>query len=255
MLLDMRQSAPTIFPAVCLLMISNRVSVILGVSLIAGLALFGYQVRQAVKRGREFDRFLTVRGLSEREVKATLGIWQLRFSVVAEELVELKKLMENDREIVTDYLAEQGIKPEEISHGLPIVNDRLDERIHSGKSSLQRYRGVITLVVRTANVDVLKKAVQGADALLTKGVTLAGNEYDSRTQFTFNGVNAIKPEMIKEATAGARAAAEKFAQDSGSKVGRIRKASQGALEIQDRDVATPEMKTLRVVTTVEFFLE
>ena len=65
----------------------------------------------------------------------------------------------------------------------------------------------------------------------------------------------IKPDMIKEATANARAAAEKFAQDSKAKVGAIRRATQGVLEIEDRDVATPEIKVLRVVTTVDFFFE
>jgi len=236
-------------------MISNKVSVILGLSLIMGLALFGYQVRQAVKRGREFDRYLTVKGLSEREVKATLGIWPIRFAVNADDLAGLKDMMERDRATVLNYLAQHGFKPAEINQGLPVVSDRLEERIHSNQPSLPRYRGVTTLVVRTSNVDLLKKAGQEVDALLSRGVTLAGNEYDSRTEFTFDGVNEIKPQMIQEATAGARAAAEKFAQDSGSKVGRIRKATQGALEISDRDAAAPEWKKLRVVTTVEFFLE
>ena len=48
---------------------------------------------------------------------------------------------------------------------------------------------------------------------------------------------------------------EKFAEDSKSKVGRIRRATQGTVEIQDRDVASPEKKIIRVVTTVDFFLE
>jgi uncharacterized protein len=61
--------------------------------------------------------------------------------------------------------------------------------------------------------------------------------------------------MLKEATANARIAAEKFAQDSQSKVGSIRKATQGVIEIYDRDPASPELKTVRVVTTVEFFIE
>ena len=86
-------------------------------------------------------------------------------------------------------------------------------------------------------------------------VTLTGHEGGDRIEFIFDAVNSIKPDMIKEATANARAAAEKFAQDSKSKVGRIRKATQGALEIEDRDAASPERKVLRVVTTVDFFLD
>jgi len=236
-------------------MITFRSFVVLGLSLVVGLAVFGLQIGRAVKMGREFDRYLAVKGLSEREVKATLVIWPIRFSVAAEELGALKMAMETNRALVLSFLRDNGIDPKEITQGLPVVSDREDERIQANRPSLARYRGVVTLVVRSANVDVVKKAVQGADALLEKGVTLTGNESTDRIEFIFNAVNDIKPDMIKEATANARAAAEKFAQDSKSKVGRIRKATQGALEIEDRDAASPERKILRVVTTVDFFLE
>ena len=239
-------------------MITTRSFVVLGLSLVLGLAIFGFQVGRAVRTGREFDRFLQVRGLSEREVKATLVIWPIRFSVVAEDLAALKGAMETNRALVVSFLQDRGIDSKEITQGLPAVHDREDERIQAKTPLLERYRGVVTLVVRSANVDVVKKAIQGADALLAKGVTLVGNESGDRIdriEFIFDAVNDIKPDMIKEATANARAAAEKFAQDSKSKVGRIRRATQGALEIEDRDAASPERKLLRVVTTVDFFLE
>lgn len=236
-------------------MITIRSFVVLGLSLILGLTIFGFQIGRAVRTGREFDRCLTVKGLSEREVKATLAIWPIQFSTVAEELATLKSAMESNRVVVTSFLQARGISPDEIVHGLPVVNDRQDERIHANRPSLVRYRGVTTLVVRSANVDVVKKAIQDADALLDQGITLLGNEFADRTEFIFNAVNEIKPDMIREATANARAAAEKFAQDSHSKVGRIRRATQGALEIENRDAASPEKKVLRVVTTVDFFLD
>jgi hypothetical protein len=236
-------------------MITIRSFLVLGLSLIVGVAIFGVQIGRAVRMGREFDRYLAVKGLSEREVKATLVIWPIRFSVAAEELGALKTAMETNRALVISFLQERGIDSKEITQGLPVVSDREDERIQANRPSLARYRGVVTLVVRSSNVDVVKKAIQGADALLEKGVTLVGNEPGDRIEFIFNAVNDIKPDMIKEATANARAAAEKFAQDSKSKVGRIRRATQGALEIEDRDAASPERKVLRVVTTVDFFLE
>jgi uncharacterized protein len=236
-------------------MITFRSFAVLGLSVVVGLAIFGLQLGKAVKMGREFDRYLAVKGLSEREVKATLVIWPIRFSVAAEDLGALKMAMETNRALVLSFLRDNGIDPKEITQGLPVVTDREDERIQANRPSLARYRGVVTLVVRSANVDVVKKAIQSADALLEKGVTLTGNESTDRIEFIFNAVNDIKPDMIKEATANARAAAEKFAQDSKSKVGRIRKATQGAMEIEDRDAASPERKILRVVTTVDFFLE
>jgi len=236
-------------------MISIRSFLVLGLSLVLGLTIFGVQIGRAVRTGREFDRYLTVRGLSEREVKATLAIWPIRFSVAAEELGPLKSMMETNRDLVLSYLKEMGIDAKEITQGLPEVSDRQDERIQADRPSLARYRGVVTLVVRSPNVDVVKKAIQGADALLERGVTLTDTESNNRIEFLFNAVNDVKPDMIREATANARASAEKFAEDSKSKVGRIRKAVQGVVEIEDLDAASPERKVLRVVTTVDFFLE
>ena len=236
-------------------MITTRSFLVLGLSLVLGLAVFGFQVERAVRTGREFDRFLTVKGLSEREVKANLAIWPIRFSVDAEDLGALKNAMETNRALsAVAYLQESGIDTNEIKLGLPEVSDRLDERIQANRPALPIW-GVVTLVVRSPNVDVVKKAIQGADKLLEKGVTLTGEGYGDHTEFIFNAVNDVKPAMIKEATANARIAAEKFAQDSNSKVGRIRRATQGVLEIEDRDAASPEWKVLRVVTTVDFFLD
>src|SRR5215831_7888286 len=139
-------------------MVSTRAFFVLGLSLILGLAIFGAQIGRAVKRGREFDRYLTVRGLSEREAKATLAIWPIRFSVTAEDLTQLRTAMEAGRKLVVSFLDGNGIKPEEITHGLPAVSDREDERIHANRPTLPRYRGTVTLVVRSPNVDVVKKA-------------------------------------------------------------------------------------------------
>lgn len=235
-------------------MITTRSFAVLGILLAAGLAVFGIQVGRAVQRGRDFDRYLTVKGLSEREVKADLAIWPIRCEVAAEDLTALKAEMERARTLVRAYLTEQGINADEIAHGLPTISDRADERIQSGHEELTRYKAVVVLVVRSAKVDVVKKAIQGADSLLGSGVALVRNEYGEKPEFLFTDLGAVKPAMIAEATANARTAAEKFAQDSRAQVGTIRRAYQGVMEIEDRDAATPEIKTVRIVTTVDFFL-
>lgn len=237
-------------------MITTRSFGVLGALLAAGLAIFGVLIGHAVKRGREFDRFLTVRGLSEREVKATVAVWPLQFVVTAEDLPALKSAMERARQAVHGFFQQQQIPAEEISVGLPSVQDRLDRDWGAQPNTgLPRYKALVTLVVRSAAVDVVKRAIQNVDQLLDQGIRLTGNEHGDRIQFLFDGVNGIKPSMIQEATANARAAAEKFAQDSRAQVGAIRRATQGVVEVHDLDVASPERKLVRVVTTVEFFLE
>jgi hypothetical protein len=237
-------------------MITTRSFVWLGALLAAGLAIFGVQIGRAVQKGREFDRYFTVRGLSEREVKATLAIWPVRFETHADDLPKLKQAMERDRAIVQAFFRAHEIADDEVSLGLPGITDRAEDHANPMNDELRRYKAVVTLVVRSTKVDVVKRAIQDVAQLLDRGVRLSHHEYHGdRTQFLFEGVNALKPSMIEEATANARAAAAKFAQDSKARVGAIRRATQGVLEIDDRDVASPEQKIVRVVTTVEFFIE
>ena len=79
-------------------------------------------------------------------------------------------------------------------------------------------------------------------------------DYDGQIRYEYTSLNSIKPEMIGEATKNARAAAEQFANDSGSKVGKIRTATQGWFSINDATVGLEQKKNVRVVTTVEFIL-
>jgi len=91
--------------------------------------------------------------------------------------------------------------------------------------------------------------------LLQKGIAVGGDEYQYNVQFLFTGLNDIKPRMIEEATKNARAAAEKFARDSNSKLGKIKSANQGQFTISDRDANTPYIKNIRVVSTIDYYLK
>ena len=53
----------------------------------------------------------------------------------------------------------------------------------------------------------------------------------------------------------AREAAQQFAKDSDSKVGKMKTASQGQFSIDDTSSSTPFTKNVRVVSTIVFYLE
>ena len=91
--------------------------------------------------------------------------------------------------------------------------------------------------------------------LLSQGIAIAPNDYSYPIQFDFTSLNKIKPQMIEQATKNAREAAEKFAKDSESKLGKIKSAQQGLFSIEDRDSNTPYIKEVRVVTTVDYYLD
>jgi len=70
--------------------------------------------------------------------------------------------------------------------------------------------------------------------------------------YIYNQLNEIKPGMIEEATKNARIAADQFARDSQTTLGKLRTASQGWFQVENRDAATPEWKTVRVVVDVNY---
>jgi uncharacterized protein len=124
------------------------------------------------------------------------------------------------------------------------------------------------VTVRTPRVDDVAAAAQKTMLLLRKGIVL-NSSMGAALSYQFTGLNKIKPDMITEATRNARAAADRFASDSGSKVGSIRQANQGVFSIlpagQSGGSGDPEgggygaeasiMKTVRVVTSVQYYLE
>ena len=111
------------------------------------------------------------------------------------------------------------------------------------------------ITVCTGNVDLVLRLSSKISELLDKGVLIGNeNEWENKIQYEFEGLNDIKPEMIREATANARLAAEQFAEDSGSHIGKIKTASQGSFSISDRDSSTPQIKRVRVVTSITYTL-
>ena len=237
-------------------------ALLIAIGLIVGGWLLGVQI----KNTRLADRYVTVKGLVERNVKSDLAIWPLSYKEAGDDLTALYAKTEADKKVILDFLQQQTIQPNEVELGITRVVDTQANEYGGGQRAPHRYIVEQVITVRTGRVDVVAKTM----LLLQKGIVLSGNPGQGLA-YEFTGLNAIKPDMITEATRNARAAADRFASDSGSKVGTIRQANQGVFSIlaADQGSATAEpgeagaasfsadsslMKTVRVVTTVQYYL-
>lgn len=226
---------------------------ILGITLALGIAAAGGFVAGAIQEARSAQRYVTVRGLAEREVPADTAIWPVVFTVTADDLGRVQQQVESNYRTIREFLAARGFDTAEMSTIVPRVTDQQAQMPGQETRPGRRYLAEAALTLRTAKVNEMRSAMQASGELVTAGIVLV-RSWEYQPQYLFTGLDAIKPEMIAAATRDARSAAQQFAADSGSRVGSIRNAQQGYFSINDRDPFSPEFKTVRVVTTVEYFL-
>lgn len=243
----------------------DRGSLVPAAVLALGLILGGWILGSQIKAIRLGDRYVTVKGLVERKVKSDLAIWPLTYKEAGDELTSVYAKTEADKKTVLQFLDEQSIQASEIELGIIRVVDTQANEYGGATRAPHRYIVEQQITVRTPRVDQVAAAAQKTMQLLQKGIVLGGNPGQGLT-YKFTALNSIKPDMITEATRNARAAAARFAADSGSKVGSIRTANQGVFSILPADQAGESgesafgvdsslMKTVRVVTSVEYYLE
>lgn len=229
-------------------------ALILGIFLCAGLFGAGWFVRGAANDVKRYERTVTVKGLSEREYPADVVIWPIQFSAASNDLADLYQTVEADTAKVQDFLAEHGIDSAEITASAPLITDKFAQQYGGNAGAQFRFTASRAVTVYSLNVDAVRDVMTRLPALGRQGVVLTGQDYSAQTEYLFTRLNDIKPAMIEEATVKAREVAQKFAEDSQSRLGKIRRASQGQFSIQPRDTNTKHIKKIRVVSTVEYYL-
>ena len=218
----------------------------------AGLIVGGYLLGDGLTRARIADRSVTVRGLAERDVLADLATWTISYSAVATDLGSAQASVDRDTKAIEAFFKGLGFPDDALQPTGVNVSSY-------NNNGIQQFTVRQRLTLRTTDIELAQKAVRQQFDLVRQGVML---EEGSGMSYTFTQLNTIKPEMVAEATRDARAAAEQFANDSGTSVGAIKQATQGYFSIEARDgdgggwgVSDTPFKKVRVVTTVDFLLD
>ncbi|MGS0682262.1 SIMPL domain-containing protein [Shewanella sp. 125m-7] len=228
-------------------------ALILGGLLCFGLIMSASTVGDKLIKMKAMDRTVTVKGLAEKEVRANIAIWPIRFSEVDNNLNNLYQTVQSKTNKVVEFLQQQGFSDSEITVALPAIEDRQAQG-YVDPNVKYRYAAKISISLYTDRVDLLLKTRTNMLSLVKDGIAISDQDYNSKAQFLFTELNRVKPEMIQSATQNARQVAEKFAKDSDSKLGKIKKATQGQFSINDRDSNTPYIKKIRIVSTLTYYL-
>jgi hypothetical protein len=232
-------------------------TLVLALAMVLSALLIG----RGIERFRAADRSVSVKGVAERPVEADVGQWPLRMVAADNDLDAAQRKIAQDRRTVLRFLARFGIDSSATQlQGFEVADTRADR--YQSSVAPNRFIITTTLMVRTGEPEKIRQASQRVADLVASGVVLSsgGPGYGGGPTYLFTRLNDLKPEMVAEATRNARKAADEFARQSGSRLGGIRRASQGFFEILPRDPGpgvsqeAQIQKTLRVVATVEYQL-
>ena len=223
-----------------------------GMFVMIGLIALGLFISKGLTRIANQEQYVTVKGLAERDVPANKVVWPLPYKCVSNDIQKLYDEIEKNSNAILSFLKSGGITDEEITLSAPAVTDRLAQSYIPDNIKF-RYQAEAVITVTSPQVEKVIELMNRQIELMKEGVIIS-DEYSYRTEFEYTALNEIKPAMVEEATRNARAVAQKFAEDSDSKLGKIRQASQGQFTISS-DETTPQIKNIRVVTTVKYALE
>jgi uncharacterized protein len=250
--------------------INKMVAVVCTFILSIGILGAGYSVGKSVYLLKKFNRTITVKGLTQQDVKSDLGLLEINYREVGNDLTQIEQRLQHDQEVVTVFLKQQGFVDGEIDRTPLKVEDRL-ATIHnqSGAQNANDQRYVVTagMSVRSSKVDQIQKTAQETNKLLQLGIQLGldGSSLNPNPRYYYTQLDSIRPSMLTEAIKSARLVADQFAKDAGFKLAGIQHASQGVFQIIGRDTSTLSAdwssnqnalgsidKKVRLVTTIDY---
>ncbi len=228
-------------------------AVVLGIFIFAGLAALGHLIGSSAIKFKAFERTVVVKGLSEREYPADIVLWPITFTAAHNDLSALYGSLERDAAIITTFLTASGFDNGELTTSAPTIMDKLAQGYEKSRIEF-RYAASQTITVYTAQIETVRATMNRLAEIGKRGVAFSDGGYQGATEYLFTRLNEVKPDMVEEATMKAREVAEKFAKDSKSRLGKIKRARQGQFSITNRDKNTPHIKRVRIVSTVEYYL-
>lgn len=219
-------------------------SLILGI----GISLSGYFIASSIRHFHDYTNFISVKGLSEKNVTADNAIWTIGYSVNSATITELYQELQKSQKIIKKFVTSNDIAPDAITYGSISTDKTLDDKTQKYKFSAY---GTMTIV--TNEIDKIKSLSQKTLSIISQGVIISNSD----VAYNFTALNEIKPQMLTEATKNAKIAAENFAKNSNVKLGLLKDATQGLFTIKNRDGSygnTDSQKIVRVVINAKYFL-
>lgn len=248
----------------------NKLTVLLAAFFLSiGIFTGGYSISKGIYLFKKMSRTVTVKGISEMDVKSDLGIWDINYREIGNDLNQIYQQLQHDQQLTVEFLKRQGFTDNEIGTFQLKVEDRFANIYSTEKNNQPRFVVTGGVHVRSTKVEMIQNAVQLSNQLLSQGVPIAfdAGSISPNPSYYYMQLDTIRPKMMSEATKSAKTIADQFAKDANTKLGGVAHASQGVFQIMGRDTSTMSAdwnsnqsalgsidKKVRLVTTIDYLL-
>jgi len=206
-------------------------AIIIGISAIIAFYIIG----TAYKYRSTTMETIVVTGLAEKDFNSDLIVWSGSYSRKSMDLKSAYATLKADENAIRTYLGKKGISNNEMVFSSVVINKEFSPRLDgNGRNIGQEFNGynlLQTVKVESANVDKVDMISREATELIENGI-----EFSSSAPLFYNTkLNQVKMELLGKASADAKARAETIAQNAGSSLGKLKKATMGVFQITGKN--------------------
>lgn len=193
---------------------------------IIGLGILG----NAIKNRNKSENTISVTGLGTKQFTSDLITWSGNFSRNSFDLKEAYNDLANDRKIIEDYLVSKGISKKDMIFSAVDIQKQFTYQTGANGSSYQTFSGYkLSQDISIESKDVPK--IENVSRNITEIINLGIEFTSSSPNYFYTKLAEVKHQMIADATKDARQRAEKIAENSGSSLGKLKKAVMGVTQI------------------------
>jgi hypothetical protein len=194
-----------------------------------------YMGTHAVTYRSRAEETITVTGLAQKDFNSDLIVWTGSWSRKSTDLKSAYMLLKGDENMVRDYLLKKGITNSEMVISSVNIDKQFTPKLDKdGKNIGQEFTGyelTQSVTIQSTDIDRIDKVSREATELIESGIELNS----SSPAFYNTKLTQVKMELLAKASADARSRAEAIAENAGSKLGKLKKATMGVFQITGRN--------------------
>lgn len=200
------------------------------IAMIAALAIIASSLIlvdgvEAVKGG---NNKIMVTGSAKQQITSDLIVWTGSFTAKSPVLQDAYTKLEADKAKVMDYLLAQGVAKDKIVFS-SINTNTYYITLPSGQytSDVDYYELNQTVTISSEEIDKVTEISRNVTELINEGIQFQSNA----PQYMYTKIADMKVTMLAEATKDARKRAEMIAENAGNKLGGLKYADMGVIQI------------------------